>query len=229
MAEPAESPRTVRVTSRNGAVKIVADSPRAISVEGGTVSGDDVDSDRFEVAGQNQPILVRCPPGTDVVVGTSSGRVELHGELGDARVTTQSGRISIDSAASVDARTRSGRIAIDRCAGSARLQCTSGRIEVGDVAELDAATQSGRIAGERVGRGHLSAVSGRVDLGAADGFSALEVTTVSGAVDISVPHESCPTTVLETVSGQIACDLPPGEDGRVVVRTTSGRIRVRER
>lgn len=229
MTSAKESPRTVSVTSRSAAVTIVAGSSDAISVQGGIVSGDGVAGPRVEVAGKSRPIVVHCPPGTDVVVGTSSGRVELSGEFGDTRVTTQSGRISIESATGIDARTRSGRVSIDRCTGPARVQCASGRIEVGDIAELDATTQSGRIVGERVGGGRADAVSGRVKLGAADGFSALEVTTVSGAVEIAVPARSCPATMLETVSGRIVCDVASGDDGHIAVRTTSGRIRIRER
>ena len=224
-----ESSRTVGVTSRNGMVTIVADSLKEISVQGGTLSAARLSAARVEVMGKSSPIVVHCPPGTSVVVGTSSGRVQLRGDLGDVRVTTQSGRVSIESATSIDARTRSGRVSIEHCSGSARVQCGSGRVEVGYSAELDATTESGRIVAERVGRGRARAVSGRVTMGAADGFSALEVTTVSGAVDISVPPQSRPATALETVSGRIVCDLPPGDDGHIEVRTTSGRIRVRHR
>ena len=119
---PRGHPR-LRVTSRSGRVTITAEERADILIEEGAPPEEEIElgpagevaltSARSGAAG----IQIRCPTGTDALVGTASGRVELRGDLGDVRVTTASGSVAVERAERLDIRTASGDIEVARCAG----------------------------------------------------------------------------------------------------------------
>ena len=99
----------VRVSTHSGRVTVTAEPRDDIVVVRGkrgetTSAADDVD---VVLNASSSDVEVRCPVGTDVVVGSASGSVQLHGHLGAARVTTASGSIRVESVASADLRTHS--------------------------------------------------------------------------------------------------------------------------
>src|SRR5258707_1265092 len=102
----------IRVTSQSGAVVVTGEDRSDVLVESG---GDRVVTGPagVEIAGRSDTVVVRCPAGTDVFVGSASGSVELRGRLGDARVTTESGGIAVEVATRVEARTGSGSIDVE--------------------------------------------------------------------------------------------------------------------
>ncbi len=99
-------------------------------------------------------LKLRVPAGADLAIGTVSGNVELRGSLGRVRITTVSGRIEVEQAEAVDARSISGTITIDRCAGRCRLGSKSGSVSCNEAGQAQASTISGRI--------KLDEVSGKV-------------------------------------------------------------------
>src|SRR5919202_776093 len=99
-------PLRINVSTRSGRVRIEAREGAGLRVQGGNVEQDDDGTMRITAAtGGSQSVDVLCPAGTDAIVGTASGRIELVGPLGDVRVTTASGKITIEHARSVDIRT----------------------------------------------------------------------------------------------------------------------------
>ena len=133
----------LRISSRSNRVTVVAEDRADISVEGPA---------RVEEAGSQTTVdkvrgrlEVRVPTGTDVVIGTTSARVEVKGRVGHVAVTSESGRVSVEAASSVDVRTRSGRVMVGAADGECRLRSTSGRVVVGRCGGADVATTSGRI------------------------------------------------------------------------------------
>ena len=67
-------------------------------------------------------LKLRVPMGADLKIGTVSGSVELHGQVGRARVTTVSGKIDVERAEALDARSISGTITVGDCTGRCRTR-----------------------------------------------------------------------------------------------------------
>jgi DUF4097 and DUF4098 domain-containing protein YvlB len=221
-------PKTpVRVTSRSGAVSVTGENRDDVLVESGA---DHVDPGPagLEIFGRSGAVVVRCPVGTDVFVGSASGSVELRGQLGDARVTTASGSIVIEAAARVEARTGSGSIEVGDCAGDCHCHSGSGRLEVGRAGSVDLATGSGSVEAERVGAAQVRAGSGSVNVGLTAPGSVV-VEAHSGSVTVTVPHDMHPEVDLRARSGSVRCDCEAGLDGRIRVSTGSGAITVTTR
>ena len=166
---PSDARVRLRISNIAGRVEVVADDGATdVVVTGGTQVVDH--DDRVVDVQPNHPsqaIHVRCPPGTDVMVGTTSGAVKLQGSLGSVSVSSASGRIRVATAAEVDLRTGSGRIEVDACTGRCRASTKSGAVVVGSANAAEITTVSGKV--------RLGLVAGTID-----------VRTVSGSVDAVV-------------------------------------------
>jgi DUF4097 and DUF4098 domain-containing protein YvlB len=175
--------------------------------------------------GPSGRVEIACPEGSDVVIGSSSGRVECHGRLGRVAVTGRSGRISIGEARDVEVRTASGRVEVGRCDGLCRVASASGSVTIGYAGAIEATVASGRLEVDAVGDAQVHAVSGRVVLGLTRAGS-VDVSTISGRVSVSVPPGVQPDQHLATRSGRIQSDVLPGADGRLAIESFSGSIKV---
>jgi DUF4097 and DUF4098 domain-containing protein YvlB len=216
----------LNVATRSGRVRVEGREGAGLSVRGGNIENDDDGTVRITAGtGGSNTVEVVCPAGSDVIVGTASGNVELVGVLGDVRVTTASGRISVDDAQHVDVRTASGKIEIGHCRGQCRVVTKSSRVRVGNAGSLDCSAVSGRIEVGGVEDANVRTVSGRVDLGT-EGQGRVEVRSVSGKVDLAVPRDRRPATRLSSISGRVRCECETGDDGEISVATTSGTINV---
>lgn len=224
-AVPAPTGVVVRVTSRSGRVTVTGEDRADIVVEKGDEPS--VGPDGVEITGSGK-VVVRCPAGSDVVVGTGSGRVDLNGRLGDARVTTGSGTIRVEEVRAIDARTGSGDVAVETCAGRCRLKTSSGSVRVGRAGEADLATGSGSVEAELVTGAHIKTGSGSVEVGLAQA-GGVDVKAHSGSVTVSVPAGLRPATSLRSSSGKVRCDCHEGDEGEIRVKVGSGSIAVVER
>jgi DUF4097 and DUF4098 domain-containing protein YvlB len=229
VADAGAAATRVAVTSRSGRVEVFAEERTDIQVEGARdaeLRSDDR-GDHVHVEATHQHVVVRCPPGTDLSVGTMSGRVALTGDLGEVRVTTGSGRIEVGGSTSVDVRTRSGNIRVGRSRGVVRARSTSGRVVVEAATQLDATTASGGIAVGSVHDANVRSTSGTIEVALELGGS-VAARTVSGRVEISLAAGAQPDLRLRSVSGRITAPDDPGSDrvGSLAVDTVSGRIRI---
>ncbi len=217
---------TVSVTSRSGRITVTGEDRADILVERG---GDNVvrEGDRVVVDGRSGRVELRCPAGTDVIVGTGSGKVELLGRLGDARVTTGSGAITVEQVERLDARTGSGSLQVDACDGACKCQTGSGSIRVGRAGEAELVTGSGRVTADLVDGAEVKAGSGRVDLGLRSAGN-VGVQAHSGSVTVKVPAGVHPATRLKANSGRVVCECQEGTDGDISITTNSGSISVTE-
>ena len=223
--ERAEVVNRISVATRSGRVSVVAVEGEELSVIGGSAEPGPDRSVTIRPSRPSSPVEVRCPNGCDVVVGTTSGVVELRGALGVVHVTTGSGRVDVEKAESADLRTRSGAIEVGECSGECRVVTGSARVHIRRAGCADVSALSGGVTAERVGDGCVHTASGRVELGTS-GDGSVEVHTISGAVRVTVPPGLRPAAMLRSLSGRIRCDCEPGADGRIDVSTTSGTIRV---
>jgi hypothetical protein len=156
-----------------------------------------VDDEVMTVSAGSRRALVRVPTGTNLIVGTTSGRVDVIGPVGSVAVTTTSGSVVVETAGSVDIRTASGLIDVGSATGSCRVLTRSGRVVIG-----------------RCGDAHLTSMSGRISLDAADG--PVHAHCVSGRIDVT--SNSAQDVDAETVSGRISVRLPAGVRPQIVAR-----------
>jgi DUF4097 and DUF4098 domain-containing protein YvlB len=211
-----ESPRNVR---RGPEIRVQIATSAVLDARVKTGSGD---------------IVSQVPLGS-ARLATGSGDVRLTRVENELGVNTGSGDVKVESVAgAVRASTGSGSIDIEEAGDALGLSTGSGDVTVGDVAgPTSVKVGSGDITIERI-RDHSVATSGSGDVTVeiADAPS-VQAETARGDVQIGVP-DGLPTYLdLKTVTGQIRCDLEPGEkpaEGERALtlraRTVSGDITV---
>ena len=205
-------------------MRIVAEDRADTAVDGdATVSNDRGPTTIDSIRG---PIVVRVPEGTDLVIGTTAARVDVEGRVGNVAVVTESGRVVVEHAESLDARTNSGRVLVDRVVNDCCVRTTSARVEVGGCGDADVATDSGRVVLKGVnGSVRAHCVSGRIDV-EMDSAHDIDAETVSGRVNVSLPRGARahqPTDPTDTAP------VPDGCDCTVNARSVSGRVDVSSR
>ncbi|WP_329004282.1 DUF4097 domain-containing protein [Kribbella sp. NBC_00709] len=168
-------------------------------------------------------------------LSTGSGDVQLTRVEGELGVNTGSGDVKVEEVTgAVKASTGSGSIDIDEAGDALGLSTGSGDVTIGDAnGPTSVKVGSGDITIERI-RDHSVATSGSGDVTVeiADGPS-VQAETARGDVRIGVPAGLPAYLDLKTVTGQIRCDLEPGqkpaEGERALMlraRTVSGDITV---
>jgi DUF4097 and DUF4098 domain-containing protein YvlB len=224
----------LHVSTRSGRVTVTADENADVRIESDApMRGDKIEVDatgRVSVRsgrGGSGWLEIRCPAGSDIVVGTVSGKVELSGKLGEVRVTTVSGSIAVDHAEFLDVRSISGSIEVERCLGACRLQTKSGRTTVGGAGDAQLSTISGRIRLDNAtGKVRMRTVSGKVQLGT-EGKGDVAVETMSGSVQVEVPAGVRPQTRLRSLTGKPKCGCEEGDDCRISISSMTGKIEVK--
>ena len=205
---------------------VADDGATDVVVTGGTQVVDH--DDRVVDIQPNHPsraIQVRCPPGSDVMVGTTSGAVELRGSLGSVSVSSASGRIRVASAAEMDLRTGSGRIEVDACTGRCRASTKSGAVVVGSANAAEITTVSGKVRlGLVAGATEIRTVSGSVTL-SSTGVGPISARTLSGSVSISLPEDVRPE-VLASDARWVECRCEAGDDVTIDVASLSGSVKI---
>ena len=221
-------PPRLRVSAVSGRVTIVGEDRDDVSIdpEGEQELHED-GSIEVKPHRRSSSVRVRCPEGTEVMVGTVSGNVDLEGSLGAVRVTSRSGSITVDTVESADLRTVSGKTKVERCTGLCRISTTSGTIVVGDAGGGDVATVSGRVRIGATSGVEVRTVSGKVDV-QSGAQGPVRVKTISGSIDVTLPQGVRPK-VLAKGRGKVRCDCEEGNDVDVDVRTVSGKIEIAAR
>ena len=213
-----------RISSVSNRVRVVAENRDDIVVDGKAKVRHHGAQTTIERVGSG--IVVRVPKGTDLVIGTTSARVEVRGKVGNVSIVTVSGRISVERAESVDARTMSARIEVGQSANACRLRTGSGRISVHACGDADVATGSGRIElGAVRGPVHAHCVSGRIEVGLAAAYD-VEAETVSGRITVSLPKgvKAYRPSGTDRSGGR-----PDDADCTIYARSVSGRVDVKSR
>jgi DUF4097 and DUF4098 domain-containing protein YvlB len=198
-------------------VKVIAERRSDVNVHGKASLTQD--GSRLTLDGGPNHVEVRVPEGVDIVVGTTSGRVDIEGDVGSAAIVTDSGRVALERARAADVRTNSGRVEIGQVAERSRVRSRSGRVIIDATAEADVATKSGRISLRSVtGRTHAHCVSGRIEISLADAAD-VEAETVSGRITVQVPRHLQPTLL----DGPLPAS-PSAAGCTIATRSVSGRV-----
>ncbi len=222
----------LHLRTRSGHVTVLGEKRSDVLVESGAPARDKIAIDatgRVEISsakGGSAALSVRCPAGSDIVIGTMSGRIELRGTLGTVRVTTVSSDITVERAEALDLRTVSGSIEVGSCPGRCSLRTTSGKATVGSAGDAYVSTISGSIRLAKTARKvRAQSVSGQVRV-ATQSAGDVAVQTLSGSVTVEVPDGVRPETRLKSATGRPRSECQEGSDCRIAVRSFSGRIEV---
>lgn len=222
----------LRLTTTSGRVTVTAEERGDVAIESGAPSDGRIETDATGLValksarGGSAALEVRCPAGSDVVVGTVSGKVDLQGQFGRVHVTTISSSIEIDRAEEIDVRSVSGSIEIGRCSRGCRVHTKSGRATLGSAGDTQMSTISGRIRLDAAqGDVRANTVSGKVEVGM-EAAGDVAVKTMSGAVSVQVPDGVRPSARLRSLSSHPRCDCEEGTDCEITVQSLSGKIEV---
>lgn len=224
----AEAVSCLRIDSRSGRVNIFAEARPDILLASESTTYEATLDGALAVSSirGSSTITVRCPMGTNLVVGTTSGTITVTGRAGDLRATSASGSVVVDSARSADLRSESGKVSISRCEAGCRVLTASGSVAVGSAGSVEVATGSGKVdIADAAGKARVRTASGRVDL-SATGEGDIAVETMSGGVTVRLPAGLRPTANLYGASGRTSCELGEGSDCKVAVRSMNGKIEV---
>jgi DUF4097 and DUF4098 domain-containing protein YvlB len=217
-------PTEVLIAATSERIRVVAEKRVDVAVDGDAEFDRNGSSLRVEAVGDR--LTVRVPEGTEVVVGTTSARVEVEGEVGGVAITTESGRISVEAAETADARTVNGRVDLGRIAGDCRIRSKSGRITVKSCAAPDVATVTGSIHLDAVaGAARAHCVSGRINIDMASAHDVF-AETISGRISISVPRGVRVMRRATTTENSIE---PGSYDCVVDARSSTGKVSVSEK
>ncbi len=217
-------PMEVLIAATNERIRVIAEKRADVKVDGDARFDQNRTSLKVEAVGDR--LTVRVPEGTEVVVGTTSARVEVEGELGRVAITTESGRISVEAAESVDARTINGRVELGRITGDCRVRSKNGRVNIQSCAAPDVATVNGAIHLEAVdGTARAHCVNGRINIKM---MSAHDVSaeTVGGRINVSLPHGV--RALQRGITTEISVE-PGSYDCVIDARSSTGRVSISER
>ncbi len=219
-----EYQQLVRISASRSRVHVVAQDRVGVAVEGRAEV--DQSGSRTTVRNVDSRLVIRVPHGTDLIIGTTSGQVDIDGPVGSVAVVTDSGRVAIEHANSVDVRADSSRIEIGFCAEDCRVRSVSGRVEVESCGPADVATETGRITLSGVrGSARAHCVRSRIEIRVEEG-DLVVAETVSGRIDVSLPPG---TQVLRSDGPQYPDNAIPVGACNVHARSISGRVQVHSR
>jgi hypothetical protein len=207
--------------------------------------------------------IIEVPKETEIDASLASGGITVNQLRGPVKVTSASGYIHVYQVErEVQVSAASGSIDIGTIGGYLRVNSASGSIEITDVkGDIKASAASGSVRITRPSdRVEASSASGSVIITGANndvkahvisgpinvsgnpsGNRLWELKTVSGSVDIQVPHSASFLLSAEATSGDIRTSIPViieeqnkhslrahigDSSGRVEVRTVSGEIKV---
>lgn len=214
----------VRISTTSGSVRVTAEPGRTdVWSRSSPVTSAD---ESVTIDGGSSKVEMLVPEGTDLVIGTISGKVTVAGRVGAVSALTTSGRIFVDHAVSVDARSTSGRVEVAYSDGECRVMSTSGKVQVGRCGAADAASGAGRIVlADAHGPVRANCTSGRITVSMA-GAHDVDAETVSGRIEISFPSGVRPLVVS---SAAAAAEAGPDHDCTVIARSGSSRVVVSNR
>lgn len=188
--------------------------------------------------GDEVEVRVTCPPGTDLDLSGAATEVTTTGELGEVRVKTISGDVSLESShRKLEVKTASGDVALAGVVGDASVVTVSGEIEIGRIAgSLSGRSVSGDVGVRSLdGQLLLSTTSGDVSVRAVEGGE-LRVQSVSGDVRLGIARGTRVWIDATSISGDLQSDLgigsdePAADEGRPIVplyvKTVSGDVSI---
>jgi hypothetical protein len=227
-----------RVEYADGALLVRAPKPRMFGIFGSVGSID---------------VSVALPSGSRLSADASMAEIRATGALGECRVHTSSGGVTLDRTGRLDLSTGSGPVSVRRAEGSARISTGSGRVRVEEidgtavVKNSNGDTWIGAVTGDlrlSTANGHLTVDHAGAGVTAATANGDIVLGTVSrgevsarsgfGGIQIGVQPGTAAWLDLHTQFGTVhnrldAVDGPPATGDTVAIRarTSYGEIVIR--
>ncbi len=208
------SPAKLRVRNIRGKVELIPGADGVIKVEVTTHLDDgNPDYTRIELTQHGNgevEAVVRTPENSFGIFYRKPLRVDL--------------RIEAPVQSNIDAKIVSGDIHAHGFGGELRLASVSGSLHLADLSgTLDLDSVSGKIKGENLsGKGHISVVSGRLELTDC-AFTSLKSSTVSGTAKVQTSIAEGPYK-LSAVSGSLTLAVPEDTHCDASASAVSGRF-----
>lgn len=208
------SPAKLRVRNIRGKVQLIPGAEGVIKIEVTTHLDDgNPDYTRIELTQHDNGEVearVRTPDNSFGFIHRKPLRVDF--------------RIEAPVQTDIDAKIVSGDIHANGFSGALRMASVSGSLHLNDLSgSLDLDSVSGKITGENLsGKGHISVVSGRMELTDC-AFDSLKSSTVSGASKVQTSIGEGPYK-LSAVSGSVTMVVPEGSHCDASASAVSGRF-----
>lgn len=210
------SPTRVRIAAGTNRVTVQSAPGAAFSMSGKADLHDD--AGQITIDRVRSSLTVTVADGCEVVIGTSTGRVRCAGSLGAVAVTTKTGRVDVDAAASLDVRATTSTVTVGAVAGTCRVHTKSGSVHIGASGDTEVSTKSGRITLSNVaGAVTAHSVTGRVKVAMSEPRD-VHAETVTGRIELRLPRAAAHAT---TPGGELP---PPSAPQNVHTRSTTGRV-----
>lgn len=168
-------------------------------------------------------VTIELPAGSNVHADATLADLRLDGPLGECRLKTSVGRISIDSAESVKLRTGVGDIGADRVTGHAEITTGSGEVRVRELGSTAVIKNSNGDTWVGVARADARLTSANGDIAVERAEATVAAKSANG--DVRLGDAVRGSMVLETRIGDVEVGIPEGTAAWLDVRAVAGRVR----
>lgn len=185
----------------------------------------------WRLAGEAATLDIEVPGCSALTVNTGNGAIDIAGLAGRCLLSSGNGEITIaDHLGDVEASTSNGLVRADRIGGECRIRTSNGQVLLTDI--------------ER--RVSVSTTNGAVEVRLTEGNPGpMDIRTANGSVEVEIGSGFTGDLRLETfngrvralgVTGEVEIDderewavIRRGGANRSLIRTSNGRIEVRQR
>jgi DUF4097 and DUF4098 domain-containing protein YvlB len=263
---PAAANGLVEIENPSGSVRVTGWNRPEVAVTGSlgpgavglSVTGEH-NRTRIEVETEGNPhgvssnLEIKVPEGSRLEIESFQGVIAVADVKGSVHAENVSGNVTVSGGArEVHAETVNGSVEVSGPSRRVNAESVNGPVTVtGASGEIDASTVNGQIVvqGGPFTRGHLETVNGGIRLeGELSPQAVLDLESVSGAVELSLPAGVAAAFSVSTFSGTIENELGPPADrtgeltpekelrfttgaggATVTIHTLSGSIHLRKR
>ncbi|MCM4078338.1 DUF4097 family beta strand repeat-containing protein [Paractinoplanes hotanensis] len=168
-------------------------------------------------------VTIELPTGSRVTAQTSAGDLRCSGRLGECRLKTAAGDVSVEHTGPLRMSTSAGRATAGRVTGSADISTGSGRVQIGEVAGTAVVKNSN-------GETTIDAVEGDLRVRAANGDihieragAGVDAKTANGAIHVGEVVRG--SVVLGTAMGDLDVGIAEGTAAWLELNTSFGHVR----
>ena len=188
-----------------------------------TISGPKMRAFDFSRKSRSADVTVELPTGSRVSAEVQAGAFYGTGQLGQARLKTAAGNVSLDRTGPLRINTSVGQVSVDGVAGDADVTTASGRIRLGPVDGTVTAKNSNgdttiESAGDQV---QVRAANG--DITVEHAGAGVDAKTSNGAIRIGEVVRG--SVVLESAIGDLRIGIAKGTAAWLDVKTSFGHVR----
>jgi DUF4097 and DUF4098 domain-containing protein YvlB len=196
-----------RVEYSAGVLLVRAPKPRLFGLFGTTGSID---------------VSIALPTGSRVHADAAMAFVRGTGRLGECRIRTSAGDVSVDRTGRLDLATGSGAVTVRRVDGTARISTGSGRVQIEELGGAATVKNSN-------GDNWIGTAAGALQVSTANGniavdHAAADVTAATANGDIVLGAVAGGAVSARTGFGQVEIGVPPGTAAWLDLHTQFGTV-----